>query len=197
MSASDGARSDDFVALRGKHVDMFLGNPPNQNGMRKLTALPFVLIALSANCITTEVVPVASTEAPVRAEMVVKKVQRHLCTTAWGGACSFQESAILLHTGPLTTREFGYGCTMTDGVVPGRPGAHKHRRRNSHGLSLRKEPELERCVCRRREPDRFLTARNTILLESFAGTPFPPSRIQRRELWAANAALRLQIWRRK
>jgi hypothetical protein len=97
---------------------MFLGNPPNQNGMRKLSALPFILIALSASCITTEVVPVASTEAPVRAEMVVKKVQRHLCTTAWGGACSFQESAILLHTGPLTTREFGYGCTMTDGVVP-------------------------------------------------------------------------------
>lgn len=87
--------------------------------MRKTFALCLLLIGLSSGCITTEVVPVASTDSPLRAEMVVRKVRRHLCTTAWGGACSFQESAIILHTGPLTTREFGYGCLLADGIADG------------------------------------------------------------------------------
>lgn len=78
----------------------------------------FLLAVSAAGCISTEVVPVASTDAPVRAEMVIKRVRRHLCTTAWGGSCSFQESAIVLHTGPLTTRDFGYGCLLTGDAVP-------------------------------------------------------------------------------
>lgn len=99
------------------------------------------------NCITTEVVPVASTDAPVRAEMVVKKVRRHLCTTAWGGACSFQESAIILHTGPLTTREFGYGCLLADGVADGQVLTNTADGLN--GIPLREKSKLECSVCRR------------------------------------------------
>lgn len=87
--------------------------------MRKFYALwAIALIWSVTRCITTEEVPVARTDTPVRAEMIVKKVERHLCTTAWGGSCSFQESAILLHTGPVSTREFGYGCLLTRDGVP-------------------------------------------------------------------------------
>lgn len=87
--------------------------------MKIVRAFASVVIGLSAlHCISTEVVPIASTDAPVRAEMIVKRVHKHLCTTAWGGSCSFQESAIVLHTGPLTKREFGYGCTITGDGVP-------------------------------------------------------------------------------
>ncbi|MBI3395300.1 MAG: hypothetical protein HY042_05660 [Spirochaetia bacterium] len=87
-------------------------------GKRRSFWSAFVLFSLSLiSCTTTKVIPVAATNGPLRAELIVREFHTTPCVTLYGGSCGYQEASIVLHRG-FSDRYLPYGCYATKAGVP-------------------------------------------------------------------------------